>query len=61
MADTTAAGVSKAELANKYAEGRAKRSRSDGVRRYKEIELGSELEADPFAEVTAPRSRRFRP
>lgn len=52
MADTTAAEVDKAELAKKYAEERAKRIRSDGVRQYKEIEVGSQLEADPFAEVT---------
>ncbi|WP_063814697.1 flavin-containing monooxygenase [Nocardia fusca] len=54
MADPIATGVDKAELAKKYAEERAKRIRTDGVKQYKEIEVGSELEVDPFTEV-APR------
>ena len=51
MADNTAAGVDKAGIAKKYAEERAKRVRSDGVRQYTEIETGSASEVDPFAEV----------
>ena len=56
MADTTAAGVDKAKVAKKYAEERAKRIRSDGVKQYKEIETGSALEVDPFADVVARRA-----
>ena len=58
MADSTAhkpadpvAKVDKEALARKYAEERAKRIRPDGVRQYRPIEIGSELEIDPFAEV----------
>jgi cyclohexanone monooxygenase len=42
-------------IARKYAEERAKRIRPEGTAQYVPIEIGSELEADPFVKEVAPR------
>lgn len=50
MTDST---LDKAALARKYAQERAKRIRPEGVKQYQTMEIGSDLELDPFAEVVA--------
>jgi len=48
--------IDKELVARKYAEERAKRVRPDGVAQYVPIAIGSQLEADPFVKVVAPRA-----